>query len=352
MLLPDNIKQWLNERGISDGAIITNNLSWNGSQIVIPIYNPDGIFLFNKYRRNPFGPDDVPKYKYDPGTTTQLFNAHKIVDAPFIIIVEGELDVLRLESVGLWAVSSTGGAGSFKDEWLPIFTGKNIFICYDNDDAGMKGATKLLTKLPARLVIIPRQEGIKDITDYLQKPEHRLSSLLLAAESYPILSEPVPEFKYIKDVKAQTKKYKYFLEQLLVKERNAKNAGEPFAHFDYIRQLLLNTIENLNREIRKMRYFKHPASDGSGKNGITEEDIRQAKEVPIETLYSGSLRKQGNRAVGLCPFHDETSASFVIYLQQNHFFCFGCSAKTDAIDFVMRRDGCKFHEAVKTLLNK
>jgi len=351
MALPPKIKEWLNVRGITDAVIEANHLDWNGSQIVIPIFNPQGEFLFNKYRRDPLGPEDVPKYTYEKGASAQLFNAHKISSTPGVIICEGEMDVLRLEVEGYVAVSSTGGAGTFKDEWLPLLADKEICICFDNDEAGMKGATKLLTKLPAKIVFIPRQEGIKDITDFLQSGRS-FASLLINAESYPLLSEPVPEFKFIKDVKAQIKKYSYLLEYLLVKERNAKNNSKPFVHFDYIRQLLLNAIDNLKREIRKMRYFKKPADIKDNDGRITNEDVRRAKEVPIETLYAGLLFKRNSLAVGKCPFHNETTASFTIYLTQNKFYCFGCSAGTDAIDFIMRRDDCDFITAVRKLINK
>ena len=353
MSLPIRIKMWLNARGLTDAVIAENNLDWNGSQIVIPIRDPAGNFLFNKYRRDPFGPEDVPKYTYEKGATSQLFNAHKIPNAKFVILCEGELDALRLEVEGWSGASSTGGAGTFKDEWLPLLAGKDIYVCYDNDDAGLKGATKLLTKLPASLVLIPREEGVKDITDYFRKHDYTdFDFLLKAAEKYSILSDPIPEFKFIKDVEAQIKKYNYFLERLLVQERNAKNASKMFIHLDYIRQLLLNAIDNLHRKVRSMRYFKKAADIKNNINGITNEDILRAKEVPIETLYQGKLYKSGNRATGPCPFHNEKTGSFTVYLDQNKFYCFGCSAGTDVIDFIMKRDDCDFITAVKKLLNK
>lgn len=351
MTLPTQIKKWLNDRGITDTVIAANKIDWNGTQIVIPVFNPDGKFLFNKYRRDPFGPEDIPKYTYEKGATAQLYGAHKIKDNTGVIITEGEIDSLRLESEGYIAATSTGGAGTFKDEWLPLLAGKAVIVCFDNDEAGIKGATKLLTKLPAKLVLIPRSEGVKDVTDFLQNGAS-FAVLLTSAESYPILSEPVPEFKFIKDVEAQIKKYNYFLEHLLMQERNAKNAGQAFWHYDYIRQLLLNAIDNLRREIRKMRYFKKPVEIENNDGRITNEDVARAKEMPIETLYTGQLRKQGGRAIGQCPFHNEKTGSFTIYLQQNRMYCFGCSAQGDAIDFIMRRDDCDFITAVKKLVNK
>lgn len=351
MPLPIKIKEWLNARGIADTVIESNGLDWNGSHIVIPVRDVAGTFLFNKYRRDPFGPEDTPKYRYETGTTAQLFNAHKISTRGSVIICEGEMDAMRLESSGYVAVTSTGGAGTFKDEWTALLAGKDLYVCYDNDEAGIKGAVKLLTKLPAQLVLIPHSDGIKDVTDYL-KAGNSFPILLEQAQSFPILSEPVPEFKFIKDVEAQVKKYKYHLEHLMVQERNARSSHRPHRHLDAIRELLLVAINNLQREIRRMRYFKKPANVDGNDGRITNEDVMRAKEIPLDTLYSGKLRKVGNRATGKCPFHNEDTGSFTIYLNQNKFYCFGCSAGTDAIDFVMRRDGCDFIAAVKVILNK
>jgi hypothetical protein len=95
---------------------------------------------------------------------------------------------------------------------------------------------------------------------------------------------------------------------------------------------------------------------GKGKrydNGFTAADIERARGVPIEVLYRGELRMVGGRKTGLCPFHKEKHASFVVY-EDNHFHCFGgCGAHgNNAIDYVMKRDGVGFREAVKKLITR
>jgi len=352
MTLPLNILEWLHARGISDAVIAANGIDWNGTHIVIPIKNKDGAVLFNKYRRDPFGPTDQPKYKYEPGTTAQLFNAHKIAGRGSVIICEGEMDALRLESAGYLAVTTTGGAGTFRDEWLELLRGKDLYVCYDNDDAGIKGAVKLLTKIEAKMVLIPRAEEVKDVTDYL-KIGGSFPILLERAESFPFLSEPVPEFKFIKDVEEYKKKVQYNIERIMVQEQQARQGNKPFRHLDAVREMLLVALNNLDREIRKLRYFRKEAEVPGNEDGrITNEDVLRAKESPIDVLYGDRLRKIGNKAYGKCPFHNEKTGSFVIYLDQNKFYCFGCSAGTDAIDYVMRRDDCDFITAVKKLINK
>lgn len=351
MTLPLKVKGWFNDRGITDPVIEANHLDWNDNQIVIPIYDTAGEFLFNKYRRDPFGPDNLSKYKYQAGSSTQLYNVHKIKDSQKVILLEGEFDALRLEVEGFTAISSTGGAGSFKDEWLPFLIGKEVYVCYDNDHAGLQGAIKVLTKIDARWVLLPREKNIKDVTDFLKNhPIQDFHNLLILAENYPILSEPLPEFKFIKDIRERIKKYKNFLQDLRKKEQIIKNSGQAFYHFDYIRQPIFAVIKNLELKIRKLNFTKRPTEGGSGR--FTNDDLRRAKEVSLEILYGGQLRKQGGRSVGLCPFHNETGASFTIYSATNKFWCYGCNQGGDSVSFIQKRDNCDFITAVKKLLNK
>ncbi|MDH3575984.1 MAG: CHC2 zinc finger domain-containing protein [Desulfobacteraceae bacterium] len=51
---------------------------------------------------------------------------------------------------------------------------------------------------------------------------------------------------------------------------------------------------------------------------------------------------------GLCPFHDEKTASFKAY-PDNHFKCFGCGEHGDVIDFVQKLYGLSFPDALKHL---
>lgn len=59
-------------------------------------------------------------------------------------IFEGEKDMLMAQSLGLNAITLTGGAGALPNEYMiPAFKDKIVHICYDNDDAGRDGANKL-----------------------------------------------------------------------------------------------------------------------------------------------------------------------------------------------------------------
>lgn len=61
------------------------------------------------------------------------------------------------------------------------------------------------------------------------------------------------------------------------------------------------------------------------------------------------LRQNGNRFVAPCPFHQETKPSFSINEEKGLFYCFGCQAAGDIIDFYARINGLEFRESVLQL---
>jgi DNA primase len=61
------------------------------------------------------------------------------------------------------------------------------------------------------------------------------------------------------------------------------------------------------------------------------------------------LARRGKVFVGHCPFHEDKHPSFTIYPNSNHFVCFGCGEKGDAIDFIRKLKGLTFKEACKYL---
>ncbi len=73
---------------------------------------------------------------------------------------------------------------------------------------------------------------------------------------------------------------------------------------------------------------------------------------PIERVIAShgvKLQQRGERFVGCCPFHEESHPSLVVYPSTRSFFCFGCKAAGDVIDFVRRKEGIGFREALDRL---
>lgn len=64
---------------------------------------------------------------------------------------------------------------------------------------------------------------------------------------------------------------------------------------------------------------------------------------------SVALKRRGKTYVGLCPFHQEKTPSFTVNPGRQSFYCFGCKAGGNAIDFVMKRDRIEFIDALNLL---
>ncbi len=65
-----------------------------------------------------------------------------------------------------------------------------------------------------------------------------------------------------------------------------------------------------------------------------------------------TLKKNGHRYVGLCPFHNETAPSFSVDEQKQFYHCFGCKAGGSVIQFVMDIERMSFPEAVAFLADQ
>jgi len=89
---------------------------------------------------------------------------------------------------------------------------------------------------------------------------------------------------------------------------------------------------------------------------IREEDIAEVREkARIDDVVSSyvTLRNAGGGSMkGLCPFHDEKSASFHVTPSRGYYHCFGCQAGGDVITFLMEMDGLGFTETVERLAEK
>lgn len=332
--------QWLLDRKISHELLQITGIHVKDGQIVIPIKDANGKFSFNKYRRNPF--EHVgPKYTYDSGSSSSLFNVHTIAEVRGepIFITEGELDAVLLNSFKLNAVSSTGGAGTFREDWVQYFVNNDTYICFDRDEAGVRGALRVQALIPsAKIIFLPEMKGGKDVTDYFK--DHTLKQFLdlaLKAKSWNISKDIsiIPERKslvesIIKDIR---KEIDFFME----KKREANQTGEPTFHIDILIENLNNRIEMWSRVHKNFgRKFTQKGND----------DLANAKLVPITNYL-----KFNSAGFASCIFHNDDSPSLKIF-PDNHVYCFGCSKRGDTIDVVMKIQGCSLNEAVKLIIGR
>ena len=61
------------------------------------------------------------------------------------------------------------------------------------------------------------------------------------------------------------------------------------------------------------------------------------------------LKKTGNNYVARCPFHNEKTPSFSVSPHKQFYYCFGCGASGNAINFLTNHDRLSFQEAVEEL---
>ncbi len=64
-----------------------------------------------------------------------------------------------------------------------------------------------------------------------------------------------------------------------------------------------------------------------------------------------ALRGKGRVRQGVCPFHKESEGSFTVYADTEKFYCFGCGASGDVLDFVQRMESLTLPEAIRRLDN-
>lgn len=70
--------------------------------------------------------------------------------------------------------------------------------------------------------------------------------------------------------------------------------------------------------------------------------------VQVVSAYV-SLKKNGSRYWGLCPFHHEKTPSFSVNGEQNLYYCFGCKAGGNVVQFVEEMEHLTYREAVEYL---
>lgn len=83
---------------------------------------------------------------------------------------------------------------------------------------------------------------------------------------------------------------------------------------------------------------------------LTELHMRCDIEQTISSYVQ--LKRRGKNLVGLCPFHNEKTPSFTVYPDSQSYFCFGCGAGGEVINFIRRAENLDFYEAVRFLCDR
>ena len=82
------------------------------------------------------------------------------------------------------------------------------------------------------------------------------------------------------------------------------------------------------------------------------EDIRYRCDIEDVIGSYLTLKRAGTNLKGLCPFHSEKTPSFVVYKDTQSYYCFGCGAGGDVINFIMRQENMDYVSAVEFLAKR
>ncbi len=82
------------------------------------------------------------------------------------------------------------------------------------------------------------------------------------------------------------------------------------------------------------------------------EEVRQRNEIVDVISSYVRLTKKGSNYFGLCPFHNEKSASFSVTPGKQMFYCFGCGEGGNVISFLQKYENYTFQEAVEFLADR
>lgn len=162
---------WLLGRGLTMETLTAfkvGEVERDGKTFAVLPYLRDGELVNVKYRNVA----DKRDMRQEKDAEPCLFGWH-LIDPRLrtVAITEGELDAMTLHQIGIPALSINAGAGNhqwIESDWDRLERFSEILLCFDNDDAGQKGAREVATRLGierCKLVTF----GAKDANDWLQQ---------------------------------------------------------------------------------------------------------------------------------------------------------------------------------------
>ena len=172
----------------------------------------------------------------------------------FVVIVEGNLDVIASFSAGVKNTVAVSGTALTKEQinLLKRYT-KNFKLCFDMDEAGQKAVTKsvqlcLMENLDVEIILLPK--GFKDVNDLvIEKPKD--------------WSEAIKNSQQVMD---------YFFSNIVNKnDKNNPKGKKKIAHE------LLNIIKDISDLIEQSYWLRKLSEEINIKEDVLTEFLEQVK---------------------------------------------------------------------------
>lgn len=346
--MPNNIRNYLIDRG-QDPSLFKYGPAYGADWIAIPIPDEAGKPLFYKLRKNPFDTEsEQPKYKFWPAGKdgAEIFGRDVLpAYTDYVVICEGEMDCLLLRNQGINAITSTAGAGTFKDKWISFFFHiPNIYICFDRDKAGEQGAEKLMLKLIAYnfnvfMITLPEMEG-KDISDWFIHNDGSKEDFFSLAIPVGIKSLSLPPAVLSDDIKAIRGEIARLVE---LEDKYKKAPLHPVIN-DYVLSTIARQIKAAQRKIFSLRNVDNP--------GVDVEKVKETPLLGVLETYGIRHTNIGQDKIRFKIRDDDDTPSATGYLGNNSYYDYGSSQGGSVIDLVMVLEKCDFKKALNILYEK
>jgi len=194
---PDITERLANERGVSIAILKEWEIGWHErtGRVAIPIRDENGVCVnVRLYSFTESGTQKMLSWRQGFGTA-RLWPLEAF-EEPYVFLCEGEMDRLVLADRGINAVTSTGGAKTWKSEWSKWFDGLQVRIVYDMDRAGDEGARKAAGSiaehaLEVKIIRLDLTKAGEDITDYFVNYGYGIDDLRELSAAAPIYKKPI-----------------------------------------------------------------------------------------------------------------------------------------------------------------
>jgi hypothetical protein len=185
--------QALKDRGITDTMIRKARLGYHEGRIMIPVYD-DKQRAINIRKYLPGAPGNEKMKNLSGYTSSALYQAEQ-TKFQQVWLCGGEMKALvvgaLLNKHGVGAVAPTMGEGGWDEKFNKSFKDKHVYICYDVDAAGKRGAKKVarhLMYMAASIRIIDLPLDLEkypkgDVNDYVGQEGATAKDLLKLMES-------------------------------------------------------------------------------------------------------------------------------------------------------------------------